>query len=74
MSDRSMLDKAGRLTSGTKDLHIRRKHLTNILRDATHSVRTCMANWPAEFDLPEDHSIHELLDVIEYVCDEMENP
>ena len=71
---RDMLEKNGRLTTGNKPLHERRKDLTNHMRDATHTIRTMLANWPAEFDLPADHPIHEWLDVTDYICDETEKP
>lgn len=64
----------GRLTIGNKPLHERRKHLTNGLRDCVHMTRTSMANWPDEYAFPPDHPIHELLDVIEHVCDITEEP
>lgn len=71
---RDILEKNGRLTSGNKPLHERRKHLTNIFRDAAHMARTTIANWPGEFDLPDDHQIFELLEVMDIVCDNMEQP
>lgn len=71
---RDMLEKNGRLTTGNKPLHERRKDLTNHMRDASHTIRTMLANWPAEFDLPADHPIHEWLDVTDYICDETEKP
>lgn len=74
MSLRDMLEKAGRLTSGNAPLHVRRKHLTNTIRSTSHSVRTSMANWPAEYEFPPDHPIHELLDVMDYICDQIEEP
>ncbi|MNO13188.1 hypothetical protein D3C76_28170 [compost metagenome] len=63
-----------RLTSGNAPLHVRRKYLTNILREAVHSCKTTMTNWPDEFMLPEDHDIHELLRITETICDDLENP
>lgn len=63
-----------RLTSGNAPLHVRRKHLTNILRDAVHACKTTMNNYPDEFELPADHDIHELLRITETICDEMETP
>ena len=74
MSDRDILEKHGRLTSGNAPLHERRKHLTNAMRDNTHMVRTMMANWPEEFQLLDDHPIHEWLEVTDYICDQMESP
>lgn len=71
---RDMLERNGRLTTGNKPLHERRKDLTNHMRDATHTIRTMLANWPAEFDLPADHPIHEWLDVTDYIADEAEKP
>lgn len=71
---RGILEKNGRLTTGNKTLCERRKHLTNIMRDSTHMIRTMLANWPTEFELPPDHPIHEWLEVTDYICDEMEKP
>lgn len=71
-AQQSALHRAGRLTSGNQPLHIRRRDLTNQLRTTVHAVRTSIANWPAEYDLPPDHPIFELLEVIEIVCDNTE--
>lgn len=74
MTQRDMLEKNGRLTTGNMPLNQRRKDLTNRMRDTAHQVRTMLANWPAEFELPDDHPIHEWLDVTDYICDETEKP
>lgn len=74
VSQRDMLEKNGRLTTGNMPLNQRRKDLTNRMRDTVHQVRTMIANWPAEFDLPPDHPIHEWMDVTNYICDETEKP
>lgn len=74
MSQRDMLEKNGRLTTGNMPLNQRRKDLTNRMRDTVHQVRTMIANWPIEFELPDDHPIHEWLDVTDYICDETEKP
>ncbi len=71
---RDILERAGRLTSGNTPLHMRRKHLTNQLRDTEHMLRTTVNNWPKEFDLPADHKLFELLEVMLIVADEMETP
>jgi len=39
-----------------------------------HMVQTMLANWPKEFELPDDHPIHEWLEVTTYICDELEKP
>lgn len=72
VTQRDMLEKSGRLTTGNAPLHQRRRDLTNRMRDTTHTVRTMIANWPAEFELPDDHPIYEWLEVTEYICDELE--
>ncbi len=72
MMSRQALDKAKRLTSGNAPLNIRRKHLTNVLRQAAHCVQTSIDNWPAEYELPKDHPLFELLEVIGIVCDDVE--
>lgn len=72
MSTRDILEKAKRLTSGNQPLHIRRRDLTNQLRTTVTAVRTSIENWPAEYELPEDHPLFELLEVIEIVCDNTE--
>lgn len=64
----------GRLTSGNKALHVRRKPLADVLDNTVHMVRTMMANWPEEYQLPPDHNIHELLTVIGVVVDELKEP
>lgn len=74
MSQRDMLEKNGRLTTGNAPLHIRRKHLSNGIRDNLHMVQTMLANWPAEFALPDDHPLHEWLEVSAYICDQLETP
>lgn len=74
MTTRAKIEAKGRLTDGDAPLHIRRKHLTNKLRDTIHCVKTSIANWPEEYQLPDDHAIHELLEVMGIVCDDMENP
>ena len=74
MTQRDMLEKNGRLTTGNMPLNQRRKDLTNRMRDTVHQVRTMIANWPNEFELPDDHPIHEWLDVTDYICDETEKP
>ena len=72
VTQRDMLEKNGRLTTGNMPLNQRRKDLTNRMRDTVHQVRTMIANWPNEFELPDDHPIHEWLDVTDYICDETE--
>lgn len=74
MSQRDMLEKNGRLTTGNAPLYVRRKHLTNAMRDNVHMIQTMLANWPAEFAIPPDHPIHEWMEVTTYICDEMEKP
>lgn len=74
VTQRGMLEKNGRLTTGNMPLNQRRKDLTNRMRDTVHQVRTMIANWPNEFELPDDHPIHEWLDVTDYICDETEKP
>ena len=69
-----MLEKNGRLTTGNAPLHIRRKHLSNQLRDTEHMLRNTIANWPAEFALPTDHNLFELLEVMIVVADQLETP
>lgn len=64
----------GRLTSGNNPLHMRRKHLSNAMRDNTHMIRTMLANWPEEFQLPEDHPLREWLEVTDFICDQLESP
>lgn len=71
---RGMLEKNGRLTSGNAPLHVRRKHLSNQLRDTHHMLSTTLANWPAEFALPADHNLFELLEVMIVVADQLETP
>ena len=72
MVTKSHAERAGRLTTGNKPLHERRKHLTNAMRDNTQMIRTMLANWPEEFQLPADHPILEWLEVTDYICDETE--
>lgn len=74
MSVRDVLEKNGRLTSGDTPLHVRRKHLSNQLRDTEHMLQTTLANWPAEFALPADHNLYELLEVMLVVADQLETP
>lgn len=74
MSVRDVLEKNGRLTSGDTPLHVRRKHLSNQLRDTEHMLQTTLANWPAEFALPADHNLFELLEVMIVVADQLETP
>lgn len=74
MSVRDVLEKNGRLTSGDTPLHVRRKHLSNQLRDTEHMLKTTLANWPAEFALPDDHNLFELLEVMLVVADQLETP
>lgn len=74
MSVRDILEENGRLTQGDKPLHERRKDLSNQLRTCVHSVRTTINNWPAEFELPKDHQIFELLEVMEIVSTNLETP
>lgn len=74
MSDRTLLEKNGRLTTGNAPLHIRRKHLSNSMRDNVHMIQTMIANWPKEFELPDDHPLHEWMEVTTYICDELEKP
>lgn len=64
----------GRLTSGNKALHVRRKPIADILDDVVHMVSTMMANWPEEYKLPADHNIHELLTVIGVVSSDLKEP
>lgn len=72
--NRDLLEKSGRLTSGNAPLHERRKHMSNAMRDNVHMIRTMMANWPEEFQLPADHPVHEWLEVTDYICDQLETP
>lgn len=74
MSVRDILERNGRLTSGDTPLHVRRKHLSNQLRDTEHMLKTTLANWPAEFALPDDHNLFELLEVMLVVADQLETP
>lgn len=74
MSQRDILEKNGRLTTGNAPLHVRRKHLSNQLRDTEHMLQTTLANWPAEFALPDNHNIFELLEVMIVVADQLETP
>ena len=74
MSQRDMLEKNGRLTTGNAPLHVRRKHLSNQLRDCEHMLKTTIANWPTEFALPDTHNLHELLEVMLVVADQLETP
>lgn len=74
MSARDILERNGRLTSGDTPLHVRRKHLSNQLRDTEHMLQTTLANWPAEFALPDDHNLFELLEVMLVVADQLETP
>lgn len=64
----------GRLTSGNSPLHARRKGLVNALRDGNQTIRTMLANWPLEYELPADHPVHELLDIVEVICQDLEKP
>lgn len=68
------LERAGRLTSGNAPLHVRRKGVANTLRDNVHMINTMMTKWPAEYQFPPDHDIHELLRVMEAVATDIENP
>lgn len=74
MTDRTILESHGRLTTGNAPLHVRRKHLSNQLRDTEHMLKTTLANWPAEFALPADHNLFELLEVMIVVADQLETP
>lgn len=74
MASRDMLEKNGRLTTGNAPLHVRRKHLSNQLRDTEHMLTTTLANWPAEFALPDNHNLFELLEVMIVVADQLETP
>ena len=64
----------GRLTSGNEPLHVRRKGLVNAMRDSVQTIRTMLANWPLEYDLPSDHPVHELLGITEVICKDLETP
>lgn len=64
----------GRLTSGNAPLHERRTHLSNAMRDGAQTIRTMLANWPAEYALPDEHPVHEWLEVTDYICDQLEKP
>lgn len=70
----SPLERLGRLTSGNAPLHVRRKGISDTLKDNIHMIKTMMEKWPAEYQFPTDHDIHELLQVMEVVADNLVTP
>ena len=37
-------------------------------------IKTMMTKWPEEYQFPPDHNIHELLQVMEVVADDLVKP
>lgn len=68
------LERAGRLTSGSAPLHVRRKGISDTLKDNIHMIKTMVEKWPNEYQFPTDHNIHELLQVMEVVADDLVTP
>jgi hypothetical protein len=68
------LERAGRLTSGFAPLHVRRKGISDTLKDNIHMIKTMMEKWPTEYQFEPDHNIHELLQVMEVVADDLVTP
>lgn len=66
--------KTGRLTHGNPPLHIRRAQLAYTLLDTTHMIRTMLANYPAEYAIPEDHDLMELIRVMDVIAKDLETP
>lgn len=64
----------GRLTSGNAPLHIRRQGLSNAMLDGAQTLRTMLANWPDEYQLPADHDIHELISITEQIAHQLVEP
>lgn len=63
-----------RLTSGNTPLHIRRKGLSDTLKDNIFMINTMIEKWPEEYQLPPDHDLFELLRVMGIVADELVQP
>ena len=68
MIKQEMLEKAGRLSSGPVPLHIRRKGLSDVIEECRHTLTTMLNNWPNEYELPADHDLHELMEVMGIVA------
>lgn len=68
------LEALGRLTSGNAPLHIRRKGISDVLKDNIFMIKVMMKNWPNEYQFEPDHDIHELLSVMEVVADQLVTP
>ena len=72
MHRQDMLEKAGRLTSGDTKPHERRIGLSRVIMECHFTIKNMLRNWPGEYELPDDHNLHELLEVMGIVADELE--
>jgi hypothetical protein len=67
-----MLEKAGRLTSGNSELHERRAGLANVIMECHTSLSVMLRNWPGEYEIPPEHNLIELMEVMAIVAEDLE--
>lgn len=73
-AERAVTEQKGRLTTGDAPLHVRRAALANPIADCAHMIRTMLDNWPAEFQLGQDHRIYQALYEMDMVAEDLVEP
>lgn len=72
MVSRDMLEKARRLTSGNTELHVRREGLANVIMECHTNLSIMLRNWPNEYEIPPEHNLIELMEVMVIVAEDLE--